>query len=107
MGQYFEEKYASRIIESDDHFIIYDSFDDGSIYVRHMYVSPRSRSKSRAKEIEASVIQKEAAKSIWFDIDRTSDRWEQVLMFFTRCGGYIIDSVKEDKIILYRNVQDE
>lgn len=101
---YFQEKYAAKFIESENGFIMYNSYPDNSVYIRHLYVKPEARGKGEGKNLEDLLIEKEKPVVIYCDIDLTANAAESSLSQILYRANYKIDSVSPQQIILRKEL---
>jgi len=106
MQDYFQEKYNTKVVKDNDGYILYNSYDDGSLYVRQFYIKPGARNKSKSRIYEKMLIEKETPTVIYCDVDLTANNPEHALRILL-IGDYKIDKVYTDKIILYREISYE
>lgn len=98
--KYVKEKYNREILETDNGFIEYECFPDGSMYVYILYVDEEARNKGEAKELEKKLIEKEKPTIIFCDVDKDSNGWDIALFQLTKLGGYEIFEETEDVVVL-------
>lgn len=99
---YLKEKYNRKLEESDNGFIEYDIFPDGSMYIYTLFVDKESRNKGEGKALETYILEKEKPYVVFCDIDRESNDWEITLAQLTGKGGYEIYHQNKEQIVLWK-----
>jgi len=103
-AQYLKEKYNRKLVESENGFIDYELFDDGSMYIYTLFVSKESRNKGEAFALEQEVIDKENPTAIFCDIDKDSNNWVLTLVQICKKADYKVCQDLEDKVVLYKEL---
>lgn len=106
MLEYFQEKYNTKVVKDNDGYILYNAYSDGSLYVRQFFIKKEARNKSKSRYYEQLLIEKEKPEIIYCDVDLTANDADHALMIIL-IGGYKIDKVYNDKIILCREISYE
>lgn len=100
LKMYFQEKYGTKFIEHENGYIMYNVYDDKSVYIRHLYIKPEVRNTGLGKELEDKLIEKENPIAIFCDIDLKANNPEQALGVIMHKANYKIDQVNESFIVM-------
>lgn len=104
LKMYFQEKYGVKVIESNDGFIMYNTYPDDSLYIRHLYVKPEARGKGEGKTLEDRLIEKEKPRIIYCDVDLTANDPETTLARIMYKANYKIESMNTHQIVLRKEL---
>ena len=106
MSLYWKEKYGAKVISTDEGYILYNAYEDNSVYIRELFVKREARNKGVGKELEDKLIEKENPNFIFCDIDLESNNPEIALVQIIKKAGYKIDHVTPSgkRIVLYKQV---
>ena len=103
---FYQEKYNSRIIRDDNGYILYNKYEDNSVYIQQLYVRPEFRNEGLGKQLEDELIEKENPSVIFCEVDLESNNPEISLAQIIKKAGYKIDRISNDgmKLVLYKKV---
>ena len=108
LTEYYKEIYDSEVItDGKTYFIIYNMYDDGSLFVRLTFISKEARGKRSLTRIEQEVIEKEKPVSIWCEIEKRNKNWDRIAHTYIRRQGYKIADINEERVKLYREISYE
>ena len=103
--EYYKEIYGSKgITDGKTYFIIYNIYDDGSMFVRLTFITKKARGLRSITRIEEELIEKEKPTSIWCEIEKKNKNWDRIAHTYIRRRGYKIDRIDDDKVVLYREI---
>lgn len=102
---YLKEKYNRELEESENGFIDYECFSDGSMYIYTLFVSKESRNKGEAFALEQKIIDKHDPNAIFCDIDKDSNNWVLSLVQICKKADYNIFEETKDKVILWKKLK--
>ena len=104
-SSYFNENYGSKTItDNEKFFIIYEIYDDQSMYIRHMYIAPEHRGKVGILNLFNMVVDKEKPKYVFCTVEKLNKNWDRLAHIYIRKGGFCIDEITEDKVRLYKEL---
>lgn len=104
--KYLEEKYGRKLIEDEHGFIEYKKFNDNSVYIYTLFVSKEARNQGLGHGLELRLIEKENPISIYCDIDLNSNGAEIALSQIIKKANYKVYSASNDKIILFKELNN-
>lgn len=105
-ADFSKENYDRETIEIEGGFVTYNIFNDNSVYVHLLYVSPERRKDHVGTKLIDMVIKKEDPSIIYTYVDLNSLNPELSLVAILSSGKAKIESTTENKIII-RNVLKE
>ena len=105
LEEYYKEKYNCKVIKNDNGILLFEQFDDNSIYIHVLYVTPKQRNKEIGYGLEQELIRSFNPSSIYCDIDKTSNGWEEAVAKFIHKSGYKVCEVTDSKIILFKELK--
>ena len=106
MISYFKENYGSKVITDDTtYFIIYDMYDDESMYIRHLFIAPTSRGKRSLQKVEKELIDAEDPEYIMIKLEKLNPRWDIMAYAYIRRQGYKILDDDDNQMRLYRKIR--
>ena len=94
-----KEHYGRDTLNTDKGFIVYEHFDDGSLYIHVLFIKQEFRSRGSAKELEQILIDRFNPSSLHCYVDTTGKNPEQSMQAILGVG-YKIQDVTNDRIIL-------
>ncbi len=106
VSAYFKENYNSKVItDGKTYFIIYDIYDDESLYLRHLYISPESRGKRSIKRVEEELIEAENPEYLFCKLEKSNKNWSRMAYAFMKRQGYQILDENDSEVRLYRKLR--
>lgn len=99
-----EEMYGRLTLETPKGYILYNVYDDNSIYIHQAYIKPEHRSQGAITEMERELIEKYNAKTLACYVDCVSNNPEQSLLSVLR-AGYKINRINGTSIELVKMVK--
>ena len=93
------------ITDGKTYFIIYNIYDDRSLFVRLTFITKESRGKKSLTFIENKVIEKEDPISIWCEIEKKNKNWDRIAHTYIRRRGYNIFDTNDERVKLYRSLK--
>ena len=98
-----KEQYDRDSIEIDgEGYVTYNKYDDGSVYVHHMFVTKEKRNKGIGKKLEMLLVKKENPTAIHAYVDLRAKFPEGSLLAFIM-AGYKIEGATSEKILINKS----
>lgn len=101
--EYCKAMYDRDMISNDHSFIVYKSFEDGSLYIHSIYTTPEARGKGAYLELEQELINKVKPSSIFCYVDTTANNPTLSLKAILK-SGYTIFSTTSESIMLKKDM---
>ena len=67
--EFHKECYDRKVIENDKGYILYNVYEDKSLYIHQAYTLPEFRTENVAGNLEDQLIEKYNAKSVYLYVD--------------------------------------
>ena len=93
------------MIEKEYGYIVYQVYEDKSVYVHELYILDSARKKGFGTKLESYLLKEENPSVIYCDVDLLSNDPETALIAFL-LRDYKIDECRGNKIILRKVCQD-
>ena len=106
--QFDKEQYDRDSIDIEGKgYVTYNKYDDGSLYVHHMFVTKEKRNQGIGKELEMLLLEKENPIAIHAFVDLDAKNPHLSLLAFIQ-AGYKINGASNGKIFIYKPfIEDE
>jgi len=99
-----KEQFGRETIEQDEGFIVYNYYEDGSLYIHILYVKPEVRNTGIGYKLEQILIDKYAPKEIYCYVDLTSDNPELSMQAILGVG-YKVWQSNNEKIVFKKTME--
>ena len=98
-----KEQYDRDSIEiKGEGYVTYNKYDDGSVYVHHMFVTKEKRNQGIGKKLERMLVIKECPTAIHAYVDLEAKNPHLSLLAFIQ-AGYKISGANSEKILIYKS----
>lgn len=101
--KYQAELYNRKVISNDNGFILYNVYNDDSLYIHGIYVDSDARGKNAAEKLEAELIELHNPKVITCYVDLTTNNPELSLKVIL-ARGYTVYAADQYGIKLMREL---
>jgi hypothetical protein len=101
--QFDKEQYDRDSIDIDgEGYVTYNKYDDGSVYVHHMFVTKEKRNQGICKKLEMLLVKKENPTAIHAYVDLVAKNPHLSLLAFIQ-AGYKISGATSERILIYKS----
>lgn len=100
-----KEQFNRDTIETDKGLLVYNKYEDNSVYVHILYIKPEFRVGGEGKKLIDMMVDKENPHTIYTYVDINTNNPELSLIAILKGGG-IIDSLQSNRIIIKNIIKE-